>query len=221
VHFADERFFVSSNPWWTVYEGAKYDLPIANAVPVEEERVESAEAVAAFTYRPGTAADTKQNTPNVDSSTHKKDSHCTPIDAFMGFVLSLVATCTVFALEFAGLLIYKLAAGFWSISKHAGPLSPILMLIYCCLASVDSALLLASVLTSEIVAGVCYLLSLLFAGCDKAAQWHQYIRRTCHILRWAFRSESDAPTRHVWSCCFPKEDGQGDEVDKVDSPVGN
>ena len=30
----DQRFFIPGNPWWTVYEGAKRDIPTATAVPV-------------------------------------------------------------------------------------------------------------------------------------------------------------------------------------------
>jgi hypothetical protein len=53
---------------------------------------------------------------------------------------------------------------------------------------VDCILLLLSVLVSELLALVTCLLCILFGGCCTGAAWHQYIRKLCHLTRWAFRS---------------------------------
>ena len=103
---------------------------------------------------------------------------------------------------------YGIAAGFFRLAKAMDPPNTatgifysVFILIYWVLALVDSCLLVASVLTTEIVAFALFILSSLFANCDMAKRWHQYVRRTCHLLRWAFRSKavSSYPPRHL--CC--------------------
>ena len=204
----DQRFFVPNNPWWTVYEGAKNDIPIATAVPVNDDLAAASEQpIPVSTYNPEKPASTSTSTKT------EPKSPCSPIDSFIGFVLSLIAILTVFGLETSACIIYFVAAGIWKSAKAMGHtglipwiLYHVLMIVYWILAIIDSCLLLGSVLAVELVAGVCYILSLLFAGCQRAAAWHQYIRRTCHTLRWAFRSQSSSPPRRFCACC--KTEGQ-------------
>lgn len=218
----DHRFFVSNNPWWTVYEGAKNDIPIATAVPVNDDlAAASEENIPGSTYNP---------TKNIDNSSNEKSeskSPCNPIDSFVGSILSLTAILAVLGLETGAFLVYYLAAGFWKAAKGMGHYNivtwifyHIFMLVHWSLSIVDSSLLLGSVVTVELVAGVCYILSLLFAGFDKAARWHQYIRRTCHTLRWAFRSQSSSPPRHFCGHCSKKEGPSNDEDDDLKDVEG-
>ena len=176
----DQRFFVPNNPWWTVYEGAKNDIPIATAVPVNDDLAAASEQpIPVSTYNPEKPVSTSSSTKT------EPKSPCSPIDSFIGFVLSLIAILTVFGLETSACIIYFVAAGIWKSAKAMGHtglipwiLYHVLMIVYWILAIIDSCLLLGSVLAVELVAGVCYILSLLFAGCQRAAAWHQYIRRT-------------------------------------------
>ena len=222
----DQRFLVPQNPWWTVYEGAKNDIPIANAVPLHEDQADPNEDIPTPTYVPTKTPSTSTNEPSSSDEEPKTSSPCNPIDSLVGCCLSLSATLTVVALETVAFLIYGVAAGVWNLAKSMEPpniftglLYCIFMLVYWALAIVDSSLLLASVLTVEIVAGACYILSLLFGGCDKAASWHQYIRRTCHMMRWAFRSRYVTPSRHFYGCCRPKEELNEDEVVDVEDQI--
>uniref|UniRef100_A0A6U3RN36 Transmembrane protein n=1 Tax=Ditylum brightwellii TaxID=49249 RepID=A0A6U3RN36_9STRA len=204
----DERFFVPGNPWWTVYEGAKGEIPTATA-----ESLEGAPTAVATA-----------NTPTSTTPPEDVSKSSSGLDLVVGSLLSVIGILTVFGLEAAAYAIYCVSAAFYRLSEAMDPPTTvtgifysICLLVYYLLALLDSCLLVASVLTTEIMAGALFLLSCLFAGCEMAASWHQYLRRTCHLLRWAFRSESLSahPPRHLCLVCLPKEklreDKKGEE----------
>jgi hypothetical protein len=219
----DERFLIPGNPWWTVYEGAKADIPTATATPLAEE----APAVVPST---STAVATPNSNLNPFTTAPEDVSkQATGIDLLVGCILSIVAILAVFGMETVGFCVYWISTGFYHLAQALDPPSAITgifyslcLLVYYTLALIDSCLLIASVLTTEIVAFTLLLLSSLLAGCDMAKRWHQYLRRTCHLLRWAFRSESLSadPPRHLCLVCLPKKDlPEDDEDEKEDTAV--
>lgn len=208
----DERFLVPGNPWWTVYEGAKGEIPSATAVPVSDEQAPSALVV------PDGNNPTPFNT--VPPKEDRVPDKSTGLDLLVGSILSLTAVLAVFGMELAAYVCYGISAGFYRMAQAMDPPNActgifysVFLLVYWTLAFVDSCLLLASVLTTEIVALALFILSCLFANCDMAGRWHQYLRRTCHLLRWAFRSKSLSayPPRQLCCVCLPKE--KREEVD--------
>lgn len=212
----DERFLIPGNPWWTVYEGAKADIPTATAAAVAEGDEAVAPSTIVAPPNPATAA------PE-DAS-----KEATGIDLVVGCILTLVAFFAVFMMETIGFCVYWISTGFYHMAQALKPPSAITgifyslcLLVYYSLALVDSCLLIASVLTTEIVAIALLLLSSLLAGCDMAKRWHQYLRRTCHLLRWAFRSESLSadPPRHLCLVCLPRKELDDDEKDKEEGAV--
>jgi hypothetical protein len=215
----DERFLVPGNPWWTVYEGAKGDIPTATAVPVQEEAAPSHSTAL-------TVPDHNENNDPINTAPPKEEvsDQSSGLDLVVGCTLSFAAILTVLGLEAAAYATYWISAGFYRMAQAMDPPNAatgifysICLLVYWVLALVDSCLLLSSVLTTEIMAFALFIFSCLFAGCDMAARWHQYLRRTCHLLRWAFRSASLSayPPRHLCLVCLPK-----DEKEDQDEEVG-
>jgi hypothetical protein len=51
----------------------------------------------------------------------------------------------------------------------------------------DFTLLLASIITSESLALSCGILNSIFSCFSTGLEWHQYIRKLCHLVRWAVR----------------------------------
>jgi hypothetical protein len=52
---------------------------------------------------------------------------------------------------------------------------------------VDSILLLSSIIVSESLAFTAYIINSILSCCTNGNHWHQYIRKVCHLIRWAFR----------------------------------
>ena len=187
----DTRFLVPDNPWWTVYEECKHDLPTATAVAVDDK------------YDSGVSTIT-----NPPASTQSGSPHacvlCSPIVLIIGGFLSLSAVLTVTIMELVATCFYLVSAVFFHMSKCLSPpnvftglLYSLFTMLYWTFALVDSILLVTSVFVTELLAGAAFLLAFIFGGVLTARNWHQYIRRTCHLARWASRSGFSNPPRHL------------------------
>lgn len=121
-------------------------------------------------------------------------SHGNLIDGLLGTLLAMTAVCSVFALDLVAAIVYLLACGAYhgcECLRRTGGVTSFLYFaclpVYAALMLVDGVCLSLSVLVAEVIAGVTYLLCGLFGGCVAANEWHQYVRRICHLTRWAVR----------------------------------
>ena len=224
----DHRFFVPNNPWWTIYEDVKYHgggvVPVtATAVPVNDDETNNAHE------------QSPQGLPNSSSSSSasggaaKKGKYktntpppfylvCSPLSLMTGFFVGIMAIFGTFLCEFLALLLcHYPAVLFYKTSKTCfSPTGPftllpysIFMLLYSCLAFVDSLVLLTSVILVEAMAIVGYTVQLITGGILMASFWHQYTRRSCHGIRVMFRqcSTNSEPSRHfIFSCYYSSKD---------------
>jgi hypothetical protein len=121
-------------------------------------------------------------------------SHCSQgrfLDITVGSSLTVAAVAAVFAMEISAIVVYGLAVGFFHTYRQLARISSRLPLLWFLvfvfafvtqvLKVVDSLLLAISVFLSEVLAAVTCLLCSLFGGCDAGNDWHQYIRRVCHL----------------------------------------
>jgi hypothetical protein len=213
----DQRFLIPGNPWWTIYEEAKDDIPSATAVPVvDEEHDEEAPST-----NNGTSANPNP-TPVPPPNKPPCILLCSPVDLFAGILVTFHAILGVLICEILAFAFYLVAALFYWLAKPFGPPNActgifysFLMIFYYSFAMADSICLLTSVLVTEVVACVGWLVSVCFGGIWRANHWHQYIRRICHLLRWALRSPCTNPPRHFARCCMM---GNKQEDDIFDMP---
>ncbi len=185
----DNRFLIPGNPWWKIYEQCKNELPSAIAVPVEQ--VELA------------PANNQEQVP-----THWL-CLCSPIELVVTFTIMSVTFPVILVCEIVGLCFYLPAFVLYWMAKPLDPPNAFtgifysfLMVLYYTFMICDSACLLSSVCVAESFAIVCWLSSLLFGGIWTANNRHQYIRRNCHLTRWAFRAPISQPPRHLCTCFF-------------------
>jgi len=215
----DERFFVPNNIWWAVFEEAKA-VPVATAIPVEEAKDQPpVNPDIETSSSPSTKNGSSFNQGNVPGYCHL----CLPLAWILGHVFYIGALTSVFALELGTYILYLPSSLFFHAAEHMkkGPLVltgffvGIFVTVHYILVSVDALLLGVSVFLSELFAHICLVLCCLFCCQFQGQLWHQHIRRTCHILRWAFRKEStdskNTP-RYGLDCmctrktCHPEED---------------
>lgn len=191
----DHRFFVPNNPWWTVYEEAK-SVPVVAIEIVDDDQLPAA-----------SAPSTQQQQQQQHTATHQEiaRSHsrcnlysCSPVELIIGFSVGVSAFGTVFGMELAAFAMYFVSSIFYHLAQlmKRGPMVitgfffGLFSGLYYIFAGVESLLLFISVFISELLAGICCGVCCFFVGCSRASLWHQYIRRTCHLIRWAFRQTS-------------------------------
>mmetsp|Transcript_19440 Transcript_19440/g.46959 ORF Transcript_19440/g.46959 Transcript_19440/m.46959 type:complete len:419 (+) Transcript_19440:289-1545(+) len=125
--------------------------------------------------------------------------HSNLIDLIIGGLSALCAFITTIKIEFAAFIIYALAVGSHNVAEKMACgtnqsrnslliFRSIFMLLAGVFMFVDSILLLVSVLVTEILAAVALFLCAMFGGRRSGTEWQQFIRRTCHLTRWGFRS---------------------------------
>lgn len=124
---------------------------------------------------------------------------CITANAILGV---LICEITAFCFYLVAFIMYWIAKIFDPPNAFTGILYSFFMIFYYGFAIGDSACLLASVLVTEVLASSCWLVSVMFGGIWMANRWHQYIRRTCHLIRWAFRAPFSEPPRHFSMCCL-------------------
>jgi len=154
----------------------------------------------------------------------------------VGCVMSAAAILNVLICELISFLFYGMAAfayrtaksfqedgdqtidNGWSMIAHS-----FLMIFYYSFAMVDALILVViSVFTTEILAAITWIVTILFfvGDVDKADQWHQYIRRTCHHIRWAFRSPCQDPARsHFCSTKNQSDKNEEHELETVEAQL--
>jgi hypothetical protein len=170
-------------------------LATATAIPVAEEVKE---------------AQQKQNSTNGPSFCMT----CSPVNLFAGFLVSFHALLGVLLCEFLALflcyfpasLVYHAAQIFAPPNACTGILYSSLMIVYYSLALCDSIVLFVSVIVTETLAVVGYVVGALTGGIIWAQYWHQQIRRMCHGIRIVFRNKTPMdPPRHFVFGCFGKK----------------
>lgn len=176
----DHRFFIPGNPWWTIYEETKNNnVPYATAVPI----VEGGENPPQDGQRP-------------QSPRTKALMRCNPVDLMIGFICVLGSILMTFVIEKVAFVFYiiayvsyKSAKGFEGCSSHviSGIMSAWFMMFYHLFHLIDSIFLVCSVIVTELLAMIGWVLGVMFGGLLVANKRHQYIRVVCHHLRWAFR----------------------------------
>jgi hypothetical protein len=205
----DQRFLIPGNPWWTVYEEAcckHNEYPTATAVPVVGDEEQEGGGVSTTTN-------------NTFSSSRQDQPHfcyrCSPIDIILGFSLALSAFLTVGMMEFFAVVVYTIGAVFFHMATALAPPNlftglfySLFMLLYYGFALVDSILLVTSIFVIELLAAISFILTMCF-GVNVASSCHQYIRRTCHLARWAYRSPFTSPPRQI--LCQRAEDNDDNQ----------
>jgi len=188
-----EGIRLPGNPWGTIGEVWKPDMPSAVAVPVDEEQA---------------APMTTGNNNNNNSPQHFIGL-CSPVELFCAFMVILLTMCGVLICEVMGLVWYICAFVPYWLAKPMDPpnfftgiLYSFFMIFYYAFAIADSVCLLASVCVAESCAVVCWVTSMLFGGIFVANHRHQYIRRTCHAIRGSLRASFLNPPRHLF-CSSP------------------
>lgn len=171
----DPRFLTPENPWWTVYEETK----------VYEDHPTTTRASKSATSASG-------------------PTHAGFLDLTIGLLLAVAGAASAFLVEIFALLVHGIAYGFecltllccrqiWSKIMLAW----IWFIVWKSLVLTEWILLLSSVLVTEILAGVSFILCTFF-GCSieigRAA--HQRTRRLSHLVRWACRKPfSSSPSQ--------------------------
>lgn len=120
--------------------------------------------------------------------------HSNLVDLILGFALTLSAFICTIKIELTAILIYTIAAGAHYLaeevfSSSAALLGRSICLVICgTLMVVDPILLTVSVIVTELIGWIALLLCTVFGDSRSGNAWHQFIRKTCHLSRWGFRS---------------------------------
>ena len=159
---------------------------------------------------------------NNKNESHPNDPLLLPIsnclDILFGIPFTFVGIVVTFLTELASTITYFIAWGCYYLSCGSCVCSetgPIIWILYIALRPVvgvcllvDALILLTSIFVTEILALTSRLLTCLSGGCSSGKRWHQYIRRICHLFRWAWRQTHSnlEPKRLVPSCCQRKNE---------------
>jgi len=233
----DERFFIPGNPWWSIYEET-VNMPYATAVPMPAPNVESEQQQSNLQHN--AYCEDKEKCLS-STTTHVSDGftgepvppparqedllhyclRCNPMDMMLGLSTTFFAILWTFIFELIELIFYFVAALFYHIAQSLGPgniftgfFYSFFMIMYFAFATVDSSLLLGSVVGAEVCIFVGWILGCLFGGIWVANKRHQFVRRVCHRIRWAFRNKKSEPPR-----TFCKQTQVG--ADRYDQNVDN
>lgn len=234
----DERFFIPGNPWWSIYEetvNTPYATAIAVSAPApdgEREQQSSGQQHnvtgddGELKYISSTATHASDDCTEEPQSATSQDElqqkvphfclKCNPVDMCLGLLTTFHAILITIVCELTAIMFYFVAAFFYHIAQATGPNNPFtaffysfFMVMYFIFATADSALLLGSVLGTEICIFVGWIIGCLFGGIWVANQRHQFVRRVCHRIRWAFRHKNLEPPR-----TFCKQNQVGIELEE-------
>jgi hypothetical protein len=219
----DQRFFIPGNPWLSIYEETVHKMPYTNAVaiPVTDDQPppnDDEEDKHSFSSGHASVVSVSEATP-VTPSEDSPPPHflfrCNPVDILIGLMITSHAILGTVIMEVLALVIYFIAALFYHSAFAMGPPNlftgffySLCMILYFCFALADSIVLLSSVLVTEILDSVGWILGCLFGGIWMANRRHQYVRRVCHHIRWAFRHPHLHPPRTL---CKETPVGTADE----------
>lgn len=141
-----------------------------------------------------------QETKNPDETTALGSSPksvpvSNPLVVIFGYAFMIWAVAAALTTELAAVLTYMIGAGFyWSadVLKNGGmwtlPLQTLCLLLTALMLAVDVLVLTIGIFIVEVVAWVACVICMLFGGISAGIDWHQHIRKVCHLTRWAFRS---------------------------------
>lgn len=223
----DQRFFIPGNPWWSIYDETVNQMPYATAVAVQNgddqptgnDQLNGEEGG----KHPLSSGEDSHAAASAGASSHGSLPphyllNCSPIDVLVGSLTTFHAILGTVIMELVALIIYFIAAFFYHCAKAMGRtnllngfLYSLCMILYFSFALADSILLCSSVLVTEILDMTGWLLGCLFGGVLVANLRHQFVRRICHHIRWAFRRHHLDPPR---SWC--KETATVGNVDEED-----
>jgi hypothetical protein len=176
----------ASNAWGTFFKEVREDIPVAVAYEVEEDAEETSAQVA--TVSKGDQTDDKPTEQSMGRG-------CFYLEGLIGFTLTFSAVVATFCIELSAAICYCLAAGIHKFASYGEMVifvRAVLLLIVQSLMITDAIMLTMSVLLTEVLGGVTYIVTACFGGfCQAGEAWRLYIRKVCHLTRWAFRSFHD------------------------------
>jgi hypothetical protein len=181
----------ASNAWGTFFKEVREDIPVAVAYKVEEDEETSVQAMEVATV------------PKADHTNQTDDKHteksvgrgCFYLEGLIGCTLTFSAVVVTFSIELSAAICYCLAAAIHKVASNGEMVifvRAVLLLIVQSLMITDAIMLTMSVLLTEVLGGVTYIVTACFGGfCQAGEAWRLYIRKVCHLTRWAFRSFHD------------------------------
>jgi len=201
----DQRFLVPGNAWWTIYEDTKNtEIPIAIAKPVSNNTIKVEDE---------TSGEDSSECSDDNHSTESSEPHfcqrCNPIAIVSGVALAIPALVVAFTFELVALIVcYAPGSMFYHIAQWFAPpdcctclFYVALMLVHFVLSFCDTLILLVSVMVTECLGLVAFLIGFVTGGCLWARVLPQQIRRLCHGIRIVFRkktSHSNKPARRFF-----------------------
>lgn len=182
----------NNTAWETAFQEARDDIPWAIAVVAVDEDLEQPSPPSPVAV---TTTTTTTEQPQVDQAI-KKDQKvgngCFYFEGVMGVTLTIAAVTATFVIELLAAIFYCLAAGthFSASDQELHMCIRVgLLVVVQFLMIADAILLTTNVLVTEVLGIVtCIITSL--CGCNFQAgdAWRLYVRKVCHLTRWAFRS---------------------------------
>ena len=203
----DTQSVAEAAPWQTVYHHSVSGTPIAVAEELKDEHQGVPVTTVEWTPDPppasaptAPAASSSTTHPNQEekSSRRRMGLGCLGLEGLFGLTITLCAVITSILNEIIAIVFYFLAAGLYTMlpSKRqeqesnsvlqTSILSPILFLLIQTFLFVDAIILTSTIFKVELIALIAYLITTIFQGDGK--QWWDYVRKTCHLVRWAFRT---------------------------------
>lgn len=205
--------------WGTVIGEARKDLPTAVAVQVMEDDLDElipGEIIASATGR------------DEDSPKMPVGRHCYYLEGLVGCSFTIAAIAATFTIELAAAIVYCIASGFHSFVGATAENRPIIrataILVIHSLMLADAILLTVSVIVTEVIG---LMTGVLTSGLScstrsscstQGSGWRAYVRKVCHLTRWAFRDFHNewALDRH-----FPGLTGSGEEESKPPAGIAS
>ena len=183
---------IAENKWSAVWAEATLVVPEDEAtVAQQEDDVKTGVASdGEASSKEGGAAVSTATTVSSQQPPWRK-SHF--FDFVFGVSFTIAAVSSTVGIEITAGVVFVIAVGSYRIADFFKRKENIFMifwysifhLVYAVLSMSDVILITLSVFVAEVLAGVGWMLTAL-AG-DQGSQWHQYIRKICHLTRWAFR----------------------------------
>lgn len=219
----------SGNPWWMIYEDTKNNkIPTATAIPVIDAELQQEIGESQQGSKNGIIAPSGNAS---SSESAAKQPHfclvCNPVNLFSGFVVATVALVLVLTCEMLAMfVIYLPGALFFCCAQPFSPPNPctgifysFFMIFYYAFALCDSILLITSVLLTETLACVGYIISFCTGGILISMFWHQQIRRSCHGIRVWFRKVLSCNAPRHFVLCLSRKDRTMDQQNLVAESV--
>ena len=150
----------------------------------------------------GIDAPVSNSTTNSTSQNNPSDApyyHGNIIEIIFGLSMTIAAVVGTLLFEIATMIVYIIATVLYEVAKkfqrnHSLCLGFVLhvcafsfILTAYSIMLVDVSLFICSIIIAEILAITGGIVNVLLSFGERGMIWHQYIRRMCHLTRWAFR----------------------------------